>query len=110
MDCGSVPQVKQPENSMKSTGCRGPFWPQKARVNRRQANPTEQELTRTNRICLGRFLDAVANLKLAYGSPDALDHTGAKVFYHRVVALALATGVLGPRLTPLGHRERHACC
>jgi hypothetical protein len=54
----------------------------------------------TNRICLGRFLHAVANLKLAYGSPDALDHTGAKVFYHRVVALAVATGVLGPRVTP----------
>jgi hypothetical protein len=54
----------------------------------------------TNRICLGRFLHAVANLKLAYGSPDVLDHTGAKVFYHRVVFLALATGVLGPRLSP----------
>jgi len=54
----------------------------------------------TNRICLGRFLHAVANLKLAYGSPDALDHTGAKGFYQRVVALAVATGVLGPRLTP----------
>jgi hypothetical protein len=53
----------------------------------------------TNRICLGRFLRAVANLKLVYGSPDALDHTGAKVFYHRVVILAVATGVLGPRLT-----------
>ena len=25
----------------------------------------------TNRICLGRFLHAVANLKLAYGSPEA---------------------------------------
>lgn len=54
----------------------------------------------TNRICLGRFLHAVANLKLAYGSPDALDHTGAEAFYHRVVVLALATGVLGPRPTP----------
>jgi len=53
----------------------------------------------TNRICLGRFLHAVANLKLAYGSPDGLDHTGAKAFYHRVVALAVASGVLGPRPT-----------
>jgi hypothetical protein len=53
----------------------------------------------TNRICLGPFLNAVANLKLAYGSPDALDHTGAKVFYHRVVALEPACSA---RASPLG--------
>jgi hypothetical protein len=53
------------------------------------------------RFCLGRFLNAVANLKLLMGSPDSLDHIGAKVFYHRVVMLAVATGALGPRLTPL---------
>jgi hypothetical protein len=53
-----------------------------------------------NRLCLGRFLNAVANLKLLMGSPDSLDHAGAKAFYHCVVILAVATGVLGPRLTP----------
>ena len=54
---------------------------------------------KAERVALGRFLNAVANLKLTFGSPDSLDHVGAKVFYNRVITVAVATGVLGPRLT-----------
>jgi hypothetical protein len=72
-----------------------------ARINRRQDEEQTTMILQQppNRLCLGRFLNAVANLKMLMGSPDTLDHTGAMVFYHRVVILAVATGLLGPRLT-----------
>jgi hypothetical protein len=52
---------------------------------------------KAERVALGRFLNAVANLKLTFGLPDSLDHVGAKVFYHRVI-----TGLLRPACSARG--------